>query len=242
MRLRDSGVVPASVIDVGAALGDWTVACASVFPQARYVLAEPLAEFHERLEGIARSLARAEVVRAAVSDRTGETTLHVHRDLIGSSLLREQEGEHVDGTPRRVETTTVDALVRERDLRPPFLLKLDVQGAEGQVLAGAREMLPACVAVQLEVSFFSFFHGGTRFEELVATMSAAGFVVYDVGSLSYRPLDGALGQADVLFVPEGSPVRRDHAYTSPEQRRAQDEEFEATIGRRLAERTVERAG
>lgn len=241
-RLRDAGVAPASVIDVGAALGDWTVECARVFPQARYVLAEPLAEFHGRLEEVARTLARAEVVPAALSDRAGETTLHVHRDLVGSSLLREQEGEHVDGTPRTVTTTSLDELVRERGLQPPFLIKLDVQGAEAQVLAGARETLPGCVAVQLEVSFFSFFHGGAPFDELVATMSEAGLVVYDLGGLSYRPLDGALAQADVLFVPERSPARRRHIFGSPEQRRAQDEEFEATIGRRLAGSSAERAG
>lgn len=232
-RLRAAGVAPATVIDVGAALGDWTVACAAVYPNARFVLVEPLWEFHAALADLARTLPAAEVVRAAASDTAGETVLNVHRDLVGSSLLSEREGKDVDGTARKVETKTVDGLVLERGLDPPFLLKADVQGAEARVLSGARGTLEACEAVQLEVSFFSFFNSGAAFEELVATMSAAGFVVYDLVALSYRPLDGALAQADVIFVPARSPARRQHVYASPEQRRAQDEEFEAAIGRRV---------
>ena len=46
--------------------------------------------------------------------------------------------------------------------------------------------------------------------------------MYDILNLMYRPLDGALAQADVLFVPHGSPLRKRHGYASPEQRRLQD--------------------
>ncbi len=39
-----------------------------------------------------------------------------------------------------------------------------------------------------------------------------GFVLYDVLSLLRRPLDQALAQLDVAFVPEASPLRRDHRW------------------------------
>jgi FkbM family methyltransferase len=232
-RLRGAGVVPATVIDAGAALGDWSIACAGIWPAARYLLVEPLAEFHPQLAAVAGRLQHAEVVHAAVSSVTGEQEINVHRDLVGSSLLREREGPHVDGTPRRVQTTTIDALVTGRTLEPPFLLKLDVQGAERDVLLGARDTLAAAAAVQVEVSFFSFFEGGAPFAEIVELLGESGLVVYDITGLSHRPLDGALGQADIVFVPEASPVRRDHVYASSAQRAAQDAEFAATMRRRL---------
>jgi len=228
-RLAAAGVRPRSVLDVGAALGDWSRACAGVFPEARYVLVEPLAEFRPSLD----ALAFGEVVAAAVAAESGERTLHVHPDLVGSSLLREREGEHVDGMPRQVPVTTVDELVRVHGLQPPFLVKVDVQGAERDVVAGAGRTLADAAALIAEVSFFDFYDGGTPFEELVETMRAASFVVYDIGNLSRRPLDGALSQADVLFVPEDSPARREHIYAAPEQRAAQTAEFAAAIRRRI---------
>lgn len=228
-RLAAAGVRPRSVLDVGAALGDWSRACAQLFPEARYLLVEPLAEFRPSLN----ALGFGEVVEAAVAAEAGERTMHVHEDLVGSSLLREQEGAHVDGAPRMVTVTTVDELVRERGLEPPFLLKVDVQGAERDVVAGAAATLPLAAAVLAEVSFFDFYEGGTAFAELVETMAEASFVIYDIGNLARRPLDGALSQADVLFVPADSPVRREHVYAAPHQRAAQTAEFAAAIRRRI---------
>lgn len=222
-RLRAAGVQPRTILDVGAALGDWTRACRRVFPEARYVAVEPLAEFHARLRTIAD-----EVVEAAAAAETGEATLNVHRDLVGSSLLGERE-PGVDGEPRTVRAVALDDL----EVEGPVLLKVDAQGAELEILRGAERVLGDCAAVQLEVSFFSFFVRGAAFDEVVAFMREHGLVVYDVIGLSHRPLDGALAQADVVFVPEESPARREHVYATPEQRRAQDERFAASIRKRL---------
>jgi FkbM family methyltransferase len=232
-RLAAAGIEPHSVLDVGAALGDWSRGCAAVFPAARYVLVEPLAEFRPSLDAARTAIGAAVIVEAAVAEAAGERELNVHPDLVGSSLLREREGAHVDGMPRSVTVTTVDELVRAHRLEPPFLLKVDVQGAEREVVAGASSTLTATAAVICEVSFFDFFHDGTPFEELIRTMRDARFVVYDIGNLARRPLDGALSQADILFVPEDSPARREHVYAAPGQRAAQTAEFAATIRRRI---------
>jgi FkbM family methyltransferase len=232
-RLAAAGIEPRSVLDVGAALGDWSRACAAVFPAAHYVLVEPLAEFRPSLDATAAAIRSALIVEAAVGEAVGKRMINVHPDLVGSSLLREREGEHVDGTPRPVIVTTVDQLVREHGLEPPFFLKVDVQGAEREVVAGANSTLAAADAVICEVSFFGFYYDGTPFEELIRTMRDSGFVIYDIGNLARRPLDGALSQADVLFVPESSPARREHVYAAPDQRAAQTAEFAAAIRRRI---------
>jgi FkbM family methyltransferase len=233
VRLSQAGIQVRTVLDIGAALGDWTQLCAGAFPDAAYVLVEPLEEFRPALDSTLRRV-EGVVVQAAAASASGHGTLHVHRDLVGSSLLREREGPTVDGEPRTVPTTTIDNLVVRHHLEPPFLLKLDVQGAELDVLSSARNTLELASAVVVEVSFFSFYFGGARFDELISLMRASGLVVYDLENLSRRPLDGALSQADVVFVREDSPARQEHVYASPKQRQAQDAEFEATIRRRIA--------
>jgi FkbM family methyltransferase len=231
-RLAGAGVSPCTTIDVGAAFGDWTRSCAAVFPEAQYVLVEPLQEFRPALDATADAVTGI-VIPAAAASAPGQGTLNVHRDLVGSSLLREREGPEVDGNPRQIDVVSIDSLVAERSLEAPFLIKIDVQGAELEVLAGAHETLVSTVALIVEVSFFSFYVDGTAFEALVAALRQAGFVVFDIQNLNRRPLDGALAQADVIFVPEDSPARREHVYASVAQRAAQDREFEATVKRRL---------
>ena len=231
-HVRDLGILPRTVIDVGAAYGDWSAACHRVFPSARYLLVEPLREFADFLNNSVQELGNASYIPAASAGADGNLTIHVHPDLVGSSLLMETEGGGVDGFDREVACRTVDGLVQDHEAPGPYLLKADVQGAELEVLRGATDTLKSTDLVILEVSFSRFFLDGPEFHEVVAFMCDAGFVMYDILNLMYRPLDGALAQADVLFVPHGSPLRKRHGYASPEQRRLQDLTLRRAYNRR----------
>jgi FkbM family methyltransferase len=230
-QVRRLGFAPATVIDVGAAYGDFALQCLDVFPDARYVLIEALAEYSEALEQRVRDRPGTEYVAAAAAASDGEITINVHGDLVGSSLYLEQEDSTVNGVPRTVASVTLDTLREGHALRPPFLLKIDVQGAELDVLACASQLLKHTGYVLLEVSFFEFFAGGPQFHDIIAFMKAQGFVAYDLSGLQYRPLDGALSQADVSFVREDGPFRKDHYYATREQRDEQDRSLERRRGR-----------
>jgi hypothetical protein len=102
------------------------------------------------------------------------------------------------------------------------------------VLAGATETLRAAEYVVLEVSFFEFFRGGPLFHDVLAFMQARGFVAYDIFGFQYRPLDGALSQADVAFVRERGAFRQHHFYATREQREAQDRSLQQHAARARA--------
>ncbi len=221
------GFAPATVIDVGAAEGSFTKECLHVFPQASYVLVEPLQEFAPALARLQASMPGMTVRHAAAASRAGSVTLHVHSDLDGSSLLLEAEGGAVNGTPRAVEAITLDGLVAAYGLAGPFLLKLDVQGAELDVLEGASRTLSASDLVLAEVSFYQAFENGPQFADVVNYMKARDFVAYDLCGFLYRPLDGALAQADAAFVKEGGIFRRSRAFATAGQRAELDRRFAA---------------
>lgn len=225
-QVRDCGWSPATVLDVGGAHGNFTRACYDYFPQARYLVVEPLTEFRVGLLELMKKIPNSILATAAAGKLDGTTTLHVHRDWDGSSLYRETEGSHVDGVERTVPMRSLDSLVREYRLPAPYLLKVDVQGAELDVLAGGSETLRVCEYVLLEVAMFQFFVGGPRFEQVVDFMHTRGFSAYDIFGLLYRPIDNALAQIDLAFVQTDGPFRQVHSFATREQRAAQDRLFD----------------
>jgi len=216
------GFRPRTVIDVGVASS--TPELYSAFPAASLLLIEPLAEFEPFLQRICAPRKNAQYILAAAGEAPGTAVLHVHPDKVGSSLLREVEGPSVDGVPRIVPVVTLDQACIGKSLSGPYFLKLDVQGAELQVLRGAAHTLQETQAIVLEVSLLGAMIGGPELFEVVSCMRDSGFVAYDLLGLHYRPLDNALCQVDIVFVPELSPLRQSRAYATPEQRAAQNRE------------------
>jgi FkbM family methyltransferase len=217
-QLKSLGFAPHTVIDVGVAYE--TADLYREFPNARILLIEPQAEFEPCLQQICRQY-KAEYVLAAAGAEAGTATFNVHEDqLNSSSLLKEVEGGSVDGVPRKVKVVTIDEVCAEKKMEGPYFLKLDVQGAELQVLAGAQKTLQETEAVHLEATFFGTLIGGPQVYDVVQRMKELGFVVYDIGNFFYRPLDNALAQADLVFVREYGRFRESHAFATPKQRRA----------------------
>ncbi|WP_172834070.1 FkbM family methyltransferase [Nitrospira japonica] len=234
-QAREAGLDPKTVIDVGAAVGSFTRTCRGVFPDARYLLVEPLEEYLPSLDKVVKDIPGATYELAAATDHRDGVMVNIHPDLVGSSLYREtEEGSEVNGIPRKVPSVTVDALVRERHAEPPYVLKIDVQGAELDVLAGAERVLQRTDLVLLEVSLFQFFERGPVFCDIVEFMKTRGFVPYDILNLQYRPLDHALSQVDISFVKENGAFRRHHYYATPDQRHDQNVRFRSHLIRLLS--------
>jgi len=151
--------------------------------------------------------------------------INVHPDLVGSSIYLEREDFHVNGVPRKVPTVTLDSLCEDRKESGPYLMKIDVQGAELDVLAGEKKVLNDTEYLIIEVSLFEFFKGGPQFYDVVHYMKSCGFVVCDIISLEYSPLDNALSQVDIAFVRNDSQCRKHHFYATLEQRKEQTRRF-----------------
>jgi hypothetical protein len=81
------------------------------------------------------------------------------------------------------------------------------------VLRGMGEQLKEIDCLIVETSLIATVHDGPEFTEVAGFMNDAGFVLFDIVAVNRRPrrpLDLALAQMDAVFVPETSPLRRDH--------------------------------
>lgn len=210
--LRDLGLRPGTVIDVGVANG--TMELYSAFPQSYFLLIEPIGSFVPEMESILRRY-NGSYVLAAAGPRSGQVIFNVHDEgPDGSSLYKESDGPQADGHESTIPMIKIDDVLLEKQLSPPYLIKVDVQGGELDVLEGGQRALEAAEAVSLEVSLFQFFKGGPQFYDVVEYMKRRNFVVFDIVLAANRPLDNALAQLDVVFVREEGMFRRSHLYSA----------------------------
>lgn len=137
---------PGTVFDVGANTGVYALIAASV-PGARVHAFEaypPVAALLRENLALNDSGGSVTVVDAAVSDTVAALDLHVPDptgDLVETSCSLEESFKGGGGTVVTVDATTLDAYWH--DLGEPYVstVKVDVEGAEHRVLAGARDLL-----------------------------------------------------------------------------------------------------
>jgi hypothetical protein len=95
---------------------------------------------------------------------------------------------------RVVQMKTLDEVMEESDYSPPFLVKIDTEGFELEVLSGGTNTLKSASGVIVECSIARRFIGGYEFADLIAFMDDHEFKLDRI--LSYNPRF-----ADLFFVP-----------------------------------------
>ena len=104
-------------------------------------------------------------------------------------------------------------------------MKLDIQGSELDAIDGAEKTLPHVAALIMEVSFLECVKGAPLIAEIIQAMREKGFVPYDLFGIHYRPLDQALAQVDIVFVPTSSPLLAVKWYAQEHQRAQMNKKF-----------------
>jgi len=133
-----------TVIDVGANIGHYAmIAAAAIGPEGRVVAFEPDAENHAALAAnlALNGFAQATAERLALGAKPGEAILYRDQANRGGHSL-EAANVQKPGGEARVTVTTLDAYVAELLAgRRVGFIKIDVQGSEAEVLAGASATL-----------------------------------------------------------------------------------------------------
>jgi FkbM family methyltransferase len=191
-----------TIIDVGAHKGQFALFAARRFPSATLYCLEPLDEPRRRLERVVRRQ-NVIVLPFAAAARAGRRSFHLSRESDSSSLLRIMS-TYTTAFPGTEEARTIevdaaplDDLIRDR-IERPCLLKVDTQGSELEVLAGAERVLREVDEVFVECSFVKFYAGQGLVDDVVAELRSRGFRLTGVFSI-VRDDHGRCLQADLLF-------------------------------------------
>jgi FkbM family methyltransferase len=121
-------------------------------------------------------------------------------------------GFDVFGKVERVEKVQTHKLDSIKKLKSPDFLKMDVQGAELEIIKNGKKTLKNCLAMQLEVSYFSFYENEPTFGEVDTYMRHLGFVPHSfldikrwsiaptIFNNNFRVPGNQLIQSDIVYV------------------------------------------
>jgi FkbM family methyltransferase len=161
--------------DIGANVGSYTV-LASAVCGARTVSVEPVpATYADLVQNVRvnRLEERVEALNVGVGAQEGRVRFTTSLDAINHVLA---DGEHYAGPVAEVPLRTLDAIVQGA---VPLACKIDVEGFESAVLAGAVRTLqdPMLRAVIMELNDSSANYGWSN-QASYETMRRAGFRAY----------------------------------------------------------------
>jgi len=175
------------VIDVGANVGQYARQLRFLGYRGDILSFEPMLDAHATLERVARRDPRWHVPpRFCIGDREGHATLQISANSESNSVLDVLPAS-MDVAPesrfvRREEVpiTTLDSYFRQHTLPSEAVsfLKLDVQGFEHRVLAGATEILPRLHGVQCEMSLVPLYAGQPLLGEMLMLLRDLGFELH----------------------------------------------------------------
>lgn len=202
-RLVENGFKPKTIIDVGAFKGDWTRLAGRIFGPMPMLMVEAQPSLRAGLDALTQELPHVKCETAVLGATAGQDVTFYEMGT-GSSFLPE-----ASDAPRKelkLKTRTLDDVADEH-LEPvdDIFLKIDVQGAELQVLQGADKLLERAGLVQLETAMLQYNEGAPLLPEVVSFMAARGFFPTEVSGFS-RPRNH-LVQIDLLFARPGSVLR-----------------------------------
>lgn len=200
------------IVDVGANVGDTVAAFSRHFPQARILAFEPHPQVAGDLARRFTGAGKVEVHDCALGARSGRMTLHSFANSATNSLrpMTDEAALYTEGVieaipPVEVPVRTLAEVCSGLGVEHIDVLKLDTQGFEGDILAGAAPLMTSgkIKSILCELLFVPLYQGQAMHFEVTSILYSYGYQVYDYYSFRHSP-DGQVKWGDAIFLRTGT--------------------------------------
>lgn len=190
-KVKQLGIPVESVVDIGILTGTGELMAA--FKDKKHLLIEPIVEWNETIE---RNYTNAGVdftlVNVAASNTDGTMNMETSTVIPGKPISHARlPVKSQCANLRTVPVRKLDSILLEYPHPGPYLLKIDVDGVELQILEGSLETLTQVNVVVIEANVRNFI-------ERAAFLLKHGFELFDIVDPCYY--DNQLRQFDLVFV------------------------------------------
>ncbi len=212
LKLKQLGFEPGGILDIGAYEGWFAQSVRTVFPDAYILMADAIAEKAPILDRVRTAIGNADYVISLLGahQEDGASFFVVNPGTVGNPIQtgssKFKENTEFPTEERIIRQTTLETIVDDAG-RTFQLLKLDVQGAELEVIRGLGSRLAMVEVILMELSLVDYNRGAPLIDEVLGELKSLGFVLYDIVE-EHRFLERqALFQIDGIFVRAESPYR-----------------------------------
>ena len=202
--LKRLGFEPKYILDIGANRGTWTREALKFFPDARYTLVEPQDYLKAHIQDLVESGSKIQWINAGASDRSGTMAFTIsHRDDSSTFALTEGQARAEGLQQKAVDVMTLNEIAAGGDL--PDMVKIDAEGLDLRVLAGASDLLGKTdvFLVEAVVCACDRDYENTA-AEIVKFMANAGYRLVDITDLNRSPKHNVLWLCELAFLRNAS--------------------------------------
>lgn len=200
-----------TVLDVGANVGDFAKIVREVMPEVKIYSLEPLPDCFDTLRNVLPGDKNFFPINIAAGSKAD--TLKFYRSFHSpSSSFLQMEDVHKEAFPQSkdgqaaepldVKVNTLDSIFSDKDIKQNILLKIDVQGFENEVIAGASSVLSRTSIVLIEMSFVKLYKNLPLFHDIYSQLYSHGFKFRGNLAQMLHPATGEVVQVDAIFVKE----------------------------------------
>jgi len=209
-----------TIFDVGANIGQSIDLLKEAFPESKIHSFEPNPEIFPLLNNKWGAIPSVILHPLALNSKSGTFPFHITNVPEASSLLypdpklMELSVDHkYDHKTIKVECITLDQFCQNNGINCIDILKLDVQGAELEVLKGASKQLSlgTIAILYTEVNFAETYSGQMELEELLRFCSQFGYKLWDISPFVYTR-SGRVWTANTLFLSPTSSLTVESEY------------------------------
>lgn len=181
--LRQLDSRPQVIYDIGSCVLHWQRHAAKIWPNAQIYLFEANRDVKKLYD---RTLQTYHLGVLTDQDNRAVKFYKDPMNLGGNSYYKENTVHYNDTHVVYEIGKTLDTIVKENNWPNPDLIKIDVQGAEVDILTGAKLCLANCKDVILEAQHVEYNTGAPKVEQVIDYMQSIGFELiekFNVGSI-----------------------------------------------------------
>lgn len=182
---------PQRILDIGANVGQWYKSVKTVWMDAEVLSIEANPSCELQLKQV-----NPNSIITFLGQKEGTTQFYTtDKDPLctGASAYLEQTNYYNDPIAQELPVTTLDSLGQQFDF-----IKMDVQGAELDIIKGGLNTILNSSILQLELSMLEYNQGAPLASEIIAYLYSLDFYLFDIGSFFFW--DGMTNQSDMFFV------------------------------------------
>jgi len=192
--MLSNGLEIKTVYDIGACQGKWSTNIKNkILFSSDFYLFEANSNYNSILEKTG-----FKYFNKVLSNPGRETVIFFNGTDTGDSYYKETTKWYDDTTSIELPCITLDSLIQQHNIPKPDFIKIDTQGSELDILAGAESVIKDVKLIYTECPIIQYNIGSPNINDYLNFFKKNNFVPIDVFEI--HKLENILVQIDIMFV------------------------------------------